>query len=596
MIASAQFLMSLRAVNIPAICLRPATKVLFSILLSLLWLLNGEAISQVPRPLPPADDGEAAQIKKEMGPLAEGLVAAFSMDGPENGSAVVPSPGIAAKSFAKFEGPVQWVNDAGRQCANFSQNGALLRTNCSLGVAPYTIAVWMKFPLANGSSHAIIVDGSNGPILAVKSGSFVVDSEYVVITHGIPDGWHHVALTSAGPKITVFLDGSLHGSVSRNGVDQEITVIKGVGSTAGPKSIPARCDCLDDMFVYMRALTPPEIVALSKVRLPVHPPGGIVVPSPQPAAGGVAQGSPQAGADVRTYLNNLVVISGRDGALVGGGCVARLANGYYFCTSVGAAAPAKDSTSLKTLAGAPVRIGATSVAANSEIFVAQTIGVTDGLEVIRDVGKEASAGDAVIVFGKNKVSGSIDTIPGQISFIAADKVSIDTGDVSAVIGTPIIHLKTGKIIGFSTGSGSNRLDSVTSWQPMSWESLLVQAAKIQRIAAFTDDLAKLQGELGQRSAPRGQYADANLKHLIEGYQGSMYSSSRQGQTDLSLASDGFLRSLKTLSQADLTGAANYFNCDYFRRQLDYYQGKRAEILKSIELCIRHAPPLVPGKR
>lgn len=220
-----------------------------------------------PVQLPPA------ALTQLFGPLARDLVAAFSMDGPANGSVVFARTPVAAK----FADTVEFGTDDGRQSASFAGKKAVMIFDPALFLgSAYTLVVWMKLPTPGNPGNVwqstddcalIVIDDDfsawrKAP--GVKEGKhpYFPRSKALV-------GWHHVAVTCDGTRLLFYLDGERKGT-------QPFTiepVIKSVGNHYKSDRQTKNCDRLDDMFVFNRELTQQEIAQVMRLRLPIAAPG-----------------------------------------------------------------------------------------------------------------------------------------------------------------------------------------------------------------------------------------------------------------------------------------------------------------------------------
>ena len=203
-----------------------------------------------------------------LGPLAGNLAAAFSMDGPANGSVVFSRVPVAAQ----FSETVVFGSDDGRQSASFAGKRAVMTFDPALFLgSAYTLATWMKLPTpgnpgniwqSNDDCALIVIDDEfaawrKAP--GIKEGKHAYFPRSQALT-----GWHHVAVTCDGTRLLFYLDGERKGT-------QPFTiepVIRSVGNHYKSDRQTKNCDRLDDMFVFNRELTQPEIAQVMRLRLP----------------------------------------------------------------------------------------------------------------------------------------------------------------------------------------------------------------------------------------------------------------------------------------------------------------------------------------
>src|SRR6185369_11606078 len=152
----------------------------------------------------------------------------------------------------------------------------------------------------------------------------------------------------------------------------------------------------------------------------------------------------------------------------------------------------------KTLEGAQVQIGAPAVAVGHDIFLMALRPVEAPLQIMTGVDEHAAIGDEVVVLGNAEGAGVINTIKGKIVGLGPNLVEVDAPFQPGNSGSPIIHLKTAKVIGVATyltirkyDSATReavkapivrrfgyRLDSVKKWEPVTWPSFYAQATEM----------------------------------------------------------------------------------------------------------------------
>ena len=208
---------------------------------------------------------------------------------------------------------------------------------------------------------------------------------------------------------------------------------------------------------------------------------------------------------VQTYHDSLVFITGTEGA--GSGFVAALGTGNFLVTNVHVVAGIPDAA-FKKLDGATVHGGSPSMAVGEDIFCMALPAGGTPLPVMRGVDSNAAIGDEVVVLGNADGQGVINTIIGKIVGIGPNLVEVDAPFVPGNSGSPIIHLKTGKVIGVATYYVTNqydvttekklirpvirrfgyRLDGVNQWQPVNWGAFWQQRGQMESIEKLTADL------------------------------------------------------------------------------------------------------------
>ncbi|MEP6673350.1 MAG: trypsin-like peptidase domain-containing protein [Chthoniobacter sp.] len=603
----------------------------------------GQNIGQFPggpNPAPAAEANDAAEIAKALGPLADSLTAAISMDHSTKGSVVYSQPQVGFG--AVFFGDVQWLNDGGRQCANFADPMSNLKAMPPMRLGPnYTLATWIKLPCPG--NHGVIWDGTEACPLFVAEDRFACsdrNGERTFCTVKGLTGWHHVAVTCDGTQMAFFLDGGMRGQVPMV-IDDRLWTIG--AKTFRKPTENTQCDCLDDMFIFNRPLKQEEIAKLSNVRLPIHPPTAEEIArqnatktaraNAAPVAAAPVNGAPppnmgalppnvaslvnpapvvpaadRAGAAelVKTYHDSLVFVQGTNGS--GSGFLAKFNKGTFLFTNAHVAAGVRGAA-FKTLNGDKVQIGATSAAAvGHDVVLMQATSISLPFEIMQGVDKEASIGDAVVVLGNAEGAGVVNTIMGSIVGIGPNLVEVDAPFVPGNSGSPIIHLKSGKVIGVATYLTikkvdvvtkkvlSNptvrrfgyRLDSIKSWQSINWSAFTAQADTLENIENMTKDLIKLVNEADRtgRFTP-DMTNNRAIRSRIEAWQGQFHG--HMSKTDIDTANANFIGYLKSLCKSDVIAAHQSLTYDFFQRKLTEEERDRnalADIFNSAIQAVR----------
>lgn len=325
--------------------------------------------------------------------------------------------------------------------------------------------------------------------------------------------------------------------------------------------------------------------------------------APPPAAAISPEMQQKASDLVKTYHNDLVFVSGKEGA--GTGFIAAMGKSNFLFTNAHVAAGITNA-GFKTLDDAAVQSGAASVAVGRDIFcMAQPAGGAP-LEIMQDVETNAGIGDEVVVLGNAEGQGVINAITGRIVGIGADRVEVDAPFVPGNSGSPIIHLKTGKVVGVATylvvnnyDSATNeknakpvirrfgyRIDNVKQWQTVDWRSFYAQAAEMEKIETLTDDLDDFFRDLDENkgSVTPGRHTNPVIKNRIDQWLADR--SGNHSAADIGMADENFLSFLKVACQSDVTAARQHMSYDYFQRELAGQQQIRDEMSKAFVEIIK----------
>jgi len=294
-------------------------------------------------------------------------------------------------------------------------------------------------------------------------------------------------------------------------------------------------------------------------------------------------GPSSAAADlVKMHRNNLVFVSGNDGS--GSVFVANLGGAKY---------------------GAKVSVGAPTIAVGHDIFRMQLGPGGTPLEIVQGVDENVAIDDEIVVLGNAEGAGVINTIKGRVVGIGPQLVEVNAPFQPGNSGSPIIQLKTGKVIGVATYLSIKkydpatkeilktpvvrrfgyRIDSVKNWQPVNWRTFLTQAAEIQNIEKLTTDLDKFLIDVADDSKiSSGVHTNPAIKSRIDQWQASR--NQHQSPKDAAAADQNFISFLKVACRADTMAARQRLTYDYFQRRLTEQERDRASIAEIFDKIIK----------
>jgi S1-C subfamily serine protease len=225
-----------------------------------------------------------------------------------------------------------------------------------------------------------------------------------------------------------------------------------------------------------------------------------------------AEGDRQPADLVRDYSGSLIFVEEKGGA--GSGFICNIAGRKFALTNQHVVA-SQNAVAFTLLDGTTLKVGQAAAAVGHDIMSFALLSDTKAMEMMIDVEKNAAIGDEVVVLGNPEGARVIRPLTGKLVGIGPNLVEVDAAFVPGNSGSPILHLKSGKVIGVATYlivremdalSGRSapqvrrfgfRLDSVKQWQPVAWPVYRAEFRTIQAIEARTQDLASLLQELGR---------------------------------------------------------------------------------------------------
>src|ERR1700677_3779488 len=321
--------------------------------------------------------------------------------------------------------------------------------------------------------------------------------------------------------------------------------------------------------------------------------------TPDPAAAGLQQ---KASDFVKAYHDSLVMIAGNGGN--GSGFIANTGSATFLVTNAHVMAAIKEPV-FKNMDGAVIPTGKAAAAVDADILRLEAQGGKP-LEVMDDVQQNASIGDDVVVLGNAEGAGVVNTIMGKIVGVGASLIEVDAPFLPGNSGSPLIHLKTGKVVGiaafvsvktydFATQEVLDRpvvrhfgyrLDNVKEWQPVLWQGFYAQAEGLGKIQGLTGDVQALYQDIAESGhVTPGMHTNPLIKdHVDEWLKDKGHGLNAE---DALRADEMFVSFLKNASQADVNAAHQMLTYDYFQHKLAEVQRIRAQTAADLEKLILH---------
>ena len=198
----------------------------------------------------------------------------------------------------------------------------------------------------------------------------------------------------------------------------------------------------------------------------------------------------------------------------------------------------------------------------------------------------AAIGDEVFVLGNSEGARVIAPLSGKIAGLGPDLVEVTAEFVPGNSGSPIIHAKSGMVLGIATYlsvrdqkwlSGESketkvrrfgyRLDSVKTWQPVDWAAFARDRAELEKVQRLTADLAKLLEDMRDGSITFAKHQNPMIAPHVKTFAAKVGTSTRVNEGDRAAAVNTFLRFMRSVSQQDVADAAKRIRYDYFLRGL-----------------------------
>lgn len=310
--------------------------------------------------------------------------------------------------------------------------------------------------------------------------------------------------------------------------------------------------------------------------------------SPQPPG---QANEDRAAALLHDYRGDLVFVRGRGG--IGSGFIAQFKKHKYFVTNAHVLA-GNAGAALELLDRTPLQLqtnGAIAAVGHDLIAILVSAG-GDGIPTIDSVDADVSVGDDVVAFGNALAGGVINPLLGKVVGLGPRTIEVNAQFEPGNSGGPIIHLRSGKVIGVATyatrhgklsGEKSTRrfayrLDTVAAWQLLDYKRFqyeydvlnAVHKLTIQLADAIEDATQELPDPVatavGKRRVVftqlvrRHEYESPLIREAVETYLKALMDG--KGSGDLAAAT--LVNSLNLASQNNLTAAAPLLTYDYFQ--------------------------------
>ena len=307
-----------------------------------------------------------------------------------------------------------------------------------------------------------------------------------------------------------------------------------------------------------------------------------------------ADGEERASELVREYGGSLIFVEDRGGA--GSGFVCTIAGKKFALTNQHVVA-GRNGVAFTLLDGAALKVGQAAAAVGHDIMSFAVFPDVKAMEMMTEVEKNVSIGDPVAVLGNPEGARVIKPLVGRVVGIGPNLVEVDAAFVPGNSGSPILHLKSGKVIGVATYltlremdslTGRRapqirrfgfRLDSVKQWQPIVWPVYNEEFQAIEKIEARTHDLAALLRELGRTGGINtANHRDPAIRNPLEKFDKAAGSKGLNA-ADRGRAVKDLMSAMRTACQSDIAQAQMRLRYDFFRKSLGEEQKVREEFYK-----------------
>jgi hypothetical protein len=193
---------------------------------------------------------------------------------------------------------------------------------------------------------------------------------------------------------------------------------------------------------------------------------------------------------------------------------------------------------------------------------------------------------------------------GKLVGLGPNLVEVSAEFVPGNSGSPIVHLKSGKVIGVATYltvremdslTGRRipkvrrfgfRLESVKQWQPVVWQIYGNEFRSMQDIEARTQALATLLKELGRTGGiTAARYQIPAIRRPLEKFD-EVTTRRILTAPERTRAIKDLMASMRTACQSDIEQASTSFRYDFFRQSYAEEQKVRGEFHRIFDGMIK----------
>jgi hypothetical protein len=276
---------------------------------------------------------------------------------------------------------------------------------------------------------------------------------------------------------------------------------------------------------------------------------------------------------------SLVIVTGDEGA--GSGFICKNGDSTFLYTNIHVIADLL-KPQFTRLDGGAVVTGATNVSAGRDIA---RIDVKNPpgkpLEAMTDLEENVRIGDDVVVFGNSGGGGVVNALKGALVGIGPDRIEVSAKFIPGNSGSPIIHVKTGKVIGIATyltvsredptKKGEQvvrrfgyRIDNAAKWEGVDWTLFRQDADGVKQVAALTTDIFNFLRALATKQTPN--FATETLRQPATEWLRARRAP-RLTQDGKRAAMATFLRAMREVIAADVLALEPQLRYTYFRDEM-----------------------------
>jgi Trypsin-like peptidase domain len=282
---------------------------------------------------------------------------------------------------------------------------------------------------------------------------------------------------------------------------------------------------------------------------------------------------------VHDHNASLIIVKGDDGAA--SGFICKSGQSTFLFTNIHVVADLAHPAFTR-LDGAAAITGAVDLAAGRDIARFELQKPPENpLEISTDLNDSVRIGDEVVVPGNSGGGGVATIIKGAVVGIGPDRIEVSTPFIPGNSGSPIIHIKTGKVIGIATYVTMRnedptrnrdvavrhfgyRIDTAAAWERVEWNAFHQDAEGVQQVSELTRDVINFFNALRTKHPPDFETATLRgpaLEWMKALKTKGLSSSTRRAYTEK------FLRALKEVVSLDVLSLEPRLRYTYFKEEI-----------------------------
>jgi hypothetical protein len=279
----------------------------------------------------------------------------------------------------------------------------------------------------------------------------------------------------------------------------------------------------------------------------------------------------------------------------GSGFVGKIGDAKFLLTNIHVVTQNPNPT-FTLMDRSPINQGAPAVAVGRDVLAIGVPASEPAMEMMVNVDQNVVIGDEIIVLGNAQGQRVLAPISGKIAGIGPDMVEVNADYPPGCSGGPIIHKKSGKVIGVATymiernintltGQTTQqtikrfgyRVDSIKQWQPISWPQFHAEDGQMEKIEEMTGDLVNLYRDIeATKSISPEKHQNPALKGPIHDFLSEL-SNKHISTQDVVHAKENLISFFRNACRADIIQNTNRFSLDYFQRELADEKQRRDDL-------------------